>query len=317
MSPPAAATDAGRATTVGALLRIAEERLRRGAVDAPRVQATALLGHALALDRAALLARLQDPVAPASARRVESLVARRMAHEPLQYLIGRASFLDFEVRVGPGVFIPRPETEQLVDRALRAWRPDRPWAIDLCSGSGAIAIALARARPDARVIALELSPVALASARRSASDAGVEDRVYFVRSDLLAALRPPNHDPRQATRDRGQVTRDRWPEALEERLGLLVSNPPYAAEGDVVQPEVRDHEPRSAWEAGPSGLEIYRRLIPEAAALLPAGCPMLLELGYGQERQVPELLRRDGNWSAATIEADFQAIPRVLTCRRT
>ncbi len=291
MTPP---TDA-RAPTVGSVLRQAEQCLRTAEIEAPRVQASSLLGHVLGLERAQLLARLSDSVPARVAEQLDTLVARRAAHEPLQYLLGRASFLDFEVQVGPGVFIPRPETEQLVEQALAVWAVDSSLAIDLCSGSGAITIALARARPTAHIIGIEVSPVAIASARLCAEDTGVGDRVSFVRADLLAALRPDT--------------------ALAQ-LGLLVCNPPYAASGDIVQPEVRDHEPREAWEASPSGVEVYRRLIPQAAALLPRGCPLVLELGYGQEVRVPGLLRADGNWDAAQIDPDFQDIPRVLTTHR-
>ena len=134
-------------TVIGIVSRRAERRLDRAGIDAPRIEAQALLGHVLAVDRAGLLARLRDPVAAEVAARFEALLERRLAHEPLQYLVGRASFLDFEVEVGRGVFIPRPETELLVERALEEWSPDSRLAVDLCTGSGAIAIALARARP--------------------------------------------------------------------------------------------------------------------------------------------------------------------------
>jgi len=281
--------------TVDAALRVATSRLEAAGVDAPRIQATALLGHALQVDRAALLASLSDTVDPETASTFERLIELRCARHPLQYLIGRASFLDFEVRVRPGVFIPRPETEQLAEQALRLWSPSHPWVIDVGTGSGAVAIALARGSTRCRVLAIDRSPTALASAAASAIDNGVEQQISFVRSDLLSAVRscPPNNG-----------------------IGLLVSNPPYVRADDVVQPEVRDHEPVAAWAAGPLGTEIYARLIPQAAERLDTLRPMLLELGYDQAEAVTELLQRDGRWLNCRIDPDFQNIPRVLTVLR-
>lgn len=284
------------APTADGALRAAEDRLRAAGVDAPRVQATALLAHALGVSRAGVLSRLAEPLEPEAERRFAELVRLRAEERrPLQYLLGRAAFLDFELRVGPGVFIPRPETEQVVERALQVWEPDLPLALDLCTGSGAIALALARARFDARILAVDLSPSALASAAASARDLRVATRIDLVRADLLSAVRP-----------------DRW----RARLGVLVCNPPYAPRDEVVQPEVRDHEPELAWTPGPLGTEIYARLVPAAAGLLLPGRPLVLELGYGQEESVPAILEADGRWEGIRIDPDFQGIPRVLTARR-
>lgn len=277
-------------------LRAAERELTQAGIEAARIQAMALLAHTTGLTRAALLARLREPLDHENAATFRSLIQARARHHPLQYLVGQASFLDFEVRVAPGVFIPRPETEQVVERVLALWEPSLPWAIDLCCGSGVIAIALARARTDSRVTAIDVSAVALASARASAADLGVADRIEFVRADLLAAL---------------QLAAPRL-----DRLGVLVCNPPYAPRAAVTQPEVRDHEPEIAWSGGPTGIEIYERLIPQAAALLPAGRPLVLELGYGQEASVPALLADPGDWSPPQIKPDFQGIPRVLSAHR-
>lgn len=282
--------------TVDAALRLAATRLEAAGVDAPRIQATTLLGHALQIDRAALLARLSATVDAEAASTFDTLIELRCARHPLQYLIGRASFLDFEVRVGPGVFIPRPETEQLAEQALRLWNPSHPWAVDVGTGSGAIAIALARGCPHCRVLAIDCSPTAIASAAASAIDNGVERQITFVRSDLLSAVRSS---------------------PLYSDFGLLVSNPPYVRPNEVEQPEVRDHEPVTAWAAGPLGTEVYARLIPQAAERLAAGRPMLLELGYGQAQAVTELLQHDGRWLDCLIAPDFQSIPRVMTVLRS
>ena len=278
--------------SLGALLQRTETALRSGGIEAPRLQARALLGHVLGLDPAPLLARLRDPADPTTVERLRQLVRRRLAHEPLQYLLGTAHFLDFQVRVGPGVFIPRPETELLVERALELWSAPSGVAVDLCTGSGAIAIALARARPQARIVAIDQSAQALAQAAASARDTGVAGRVRFVRADLLTALR------------------------LDTEIDLVACNPPYARDRDVVQPEVRHHEPRAAWEAGPTGLEIYRRLLPQAASLLSPGTPLVLELGYDQQDGVETLAAADNRWGRVRVSADFQGIPRVLSTHR-
>jgi release factor glutamine methyltransferase len=238
------------------------------------------------------------PTAPASWRSCATPWQRRFrrASKPLQYLVGRADFLDFSVRVGPGVFIPRPETEQLVEAALAAWPAEAGRAIDICSGSGAIAIGLARARPRSRVLAIELSPPALASAARSAVDNGVGARVDLINADLLSAVSRAS--------------------AWRSTIGCIVCNPPYAATGEVAQPEVRDHEPELAWLAGSRGTEIYEAVIPQAAECLLPGRALLLELGYGQAEAVERLFRADGRWGELRVDDDFQGIPRVLTAER-
>lgn len=283
-------------TTSASALHRAETRFENGAIDAPRVQAMALLAHALGINRAGVLARLREPLAGHDAATFESLVARRLAHEPLQYILGRAHFLDFSVRVGPGVFIPRPETEQLVGTALDVWNPNHRWAIDLCCGSGVVAVALARARPSARILAIDRAAAARRMTLHNTRDHRVADRVTVCGSDLLSAV--------SAARQTG------WD------LGAIICNPPYVASGEVVQPEVRDHEPPLAWDAGPMGTEVYARIIPQAAELLPTGRPLLLELGHGQAPAVRELLASDGRWKQVTIDDDFHSIPRVLTARR-
>lgn len=282
--------------THAAALAAAEARLTAAAIEAPRVQATALLAHVLGLNRAQLLARLHDDLGAPDATAFERLIDRRAAHEPLQYILGRAHFLDFEVRVEAGVFIPRPETEQLVETALAVWDPAHHLAIDLCCGSGAIAVALARARRGARIIAIDRAAEPRRATRRNAKDLGVADRVAVVGSDLLSAFDMPR-DARAA-------------------LGAIVCNPPYAVRGEVVQPEVRDYEPALAWEGGLLGTEIYARVIPAAAQLLVAGRPLLFEVGFGQAAAVTGLLDADGRWDGVVVDEDFQAIPRVLTAYR-
>ena len=169
----AAPTDFPR---VADALRWGEQILTAEDINGPRIQATLLLGDAMGFNRAQLLANLRDPVPAAAADTYRRSIGRRAAHEPLQYIRGRAPFLDFEVEIGPGVFIPRPETEMVVEEALALWQPteEAPWAVDVGTGSGIISIALARSRAIARICTVDRSPAPLLTARRNAcSEAGV------------------------------------------------------------------------------------------------------------------------------------------------
>ena len=155
--------------TVGEALRAAEEQLSGAGISGARMEASMLLGHVLGFSRAALLAGLSDPLNDEQQRHFHGLVERRAKREPLQYIRGLAPFLDFDLRVHPGVFIPRPETEQLVERALELWKPDDGhWAVDVGTGSGAIAIGLALGQPKGHILAIDQSTVALGAATRNA-----------------------------------------------------------------------------------------------------------------------------------------------------
>jgi release factor glutamine methyltransferase len=283
------------AVTVGTALRAAERRLEEAGIAGARLEATLLLGHLLGHSRAQLLAALSDPLTDEQVDAYEALTDRRSRREPLQYLRGCAPFLDFELEVAPGVLIPRPETETLVERALELWDPaDGRWAVDVGTGSGAIAIGLARARPEGWVLAVDRSPLALEMTGRNAERLGVRKRIALVRGNFLRAL-----------------------DLSPDDIGIIVSNPPYVADGDEVDEEVRGHEPREAWAAGPTGLEAYQRIIPEAAGLLRPGRYLVLELGYGQEEAVCALLDDAGGWEKPSVDEDFRGIRRILAVRRS
>lgn len=285
------------AANVGGALREAEQRLTQAGISGARFEATLLLGHVLGHSRAQLLAALSDLLTEAQLERFTRLTERRACREPLQYLRGRAPFMDFELEVGPGVLIPRPETELVVERALELWDPANgahgAWAVDVGCGSGAIAIGLARAQPGGHVLAVDQSTIALDTTVHNAERLGVRGRIALVRGDFLRAL-----------------------DLSPDDIGIIVSNPPYVAADDEVEEEVRLHEPHPAWAAGPTGLEAYQRIIPEAAALLRPGRPLVLELGYGQADSVRRLLEDCGGWDEPEIDPDYQGIARVLAVRR-
>ena len=255
-----------------------------------RRDAELLLMHVTGLDRAQLLTRPEYRLSADDTDHYRRLVARRAASEPLQYITGAQEFFGLRFKVTPDVLIPRPETEHLVEAVLTRVAKDGPARIvDVGSGSGAIAVALAHSLPRAELTALDISPAALKAARQNAENNGVADRIRFVESNLFSAI-------------------------AGERFDIIVSNPPYIAESDrlTLEAQVRDYEPHRALFAGPTGLEIYQRLIPQAAALLMPGGWLMLEIGAGQKSSLQQLLE---SWSNVDFLPDLQGIPRVAVAQ--
>ena len=220
----------------------------------------------------------------------QSLVTRRAAGEPIQYITGTTEFYGLPFYVAPGVLIPRPETEHLVEEVLRlAAQFPSPHIADIGTGSGAIAVALAHSLPNVQITATDLSPQALTIARRNAEQNAVH--IEFLEGDLLSPLR-------------------------EQRYDIVASNPPYIPERDraSLSIEVRDHEPSSALFAGNDGLDIYRRLIPAAIANLNPGGFLVMEIGYDQQPLIAELLA-ESNYADLRFLPDYQGIPRVAIAR--
>jgi release factor glutamine methyltransferase len=258
-----------------------------------RTDAELLAAHVLGTSRGRLL--LHDTWTDDSAATFESLVARRAGREPLQHLIGTVWFAGVELAVGPGVFVPRPETELLVAWALTQPLPPAPTILDLCSGTGAIALAVAHARPDADVIAVERDPVALAWLRRNASDrAGAGDRpIRIVAGDAT--------DPAVTATRNGSVD-------------LVLSNPPYVPDDTPVPAEVADHDPAAAVFAGPDGLAVIRPVIARAAALVRRGGWIGIE--HDESHGAAVAVRLDAAaFNAPTLHRDLAGRPRFTTAR--
>lgn len=268
---------------------IFKDALSSGAARISPRDAELLLRFATGKDKAFLLTHPSAKLTPEQQATYEEWVNRRAHHEPLQYITGEQEFYGLAMRVTPDVLIPRPETEHLVEAALaRLARSAALRIADVGTGSGAIAIALAHQLPKARLTALDSSQAALQIARENAERHHVAERLQFVDSDLLSAV-------------------------AAEKFDAIVSNPPYVPEGEKLEPQVRDYEPHAALFAGPTGLEIYQRLIPQAReALRPQGW-LLLEIGHGQLEALAVLL---GGWRDLRFIEDLQGIPRVACARK-
>ncbi len=269
--------------------------LAAAGIDAPRVEAELLAVHVLGVPRGRLA--LADGLTPDQLDRYDALVARRADREPLQHLTGSAAFRHLELAVGPGVFVPRPETELLAGWGVDQARAGGPVVVDLCSGSGAIALAVAQEAPAARVVAVERSPAALAWLRRNAADrAAAGDRpVEVVAADVT---------------DPGLLS------DLEGRVDVLLCNPPYVPRAVEVPPEVAAHDPDEAVFGGADGLDVIRPVLARAARLLRPGGVLGVEHDDTHGAAVPALLVADGRYEAVEEHRDLAGRPRFATARR-
>ncbi len=272
-------------------MRWARGVLARAGIESPRVEADALLAEALDAPRYASYVEPGAVLTEGEQAQFVAMVERRARREPIQYVLGRETFRGMDLAVTPDVLIPRPETEGVVAAALDAVvGRERPVIADVGTGSGCIALAVAAARPDATVYAADRSARALAVARCNAERLGLSGRVRFLEGDWFAPLA-----------------------AEGVRADVVVSNPPYVADGeyDRLQEEVRS-EPAEALRGGPDGLEFYRRITAEARAVLAPGGRIVIELGFGQAEAVRTLAEQSG-FVVERVDEDFHGIARVMT----
>lgn len=288
---------AGGVMTVGELTRVGTAWLARAGIGQAGRETVWLLERALGMTALDLRLNESRTVAGEALSRARQLLARRASREPLQYLLGTQEFCGLEFEVNQAVLIPRPETELLVETALRCAGSSpatrRPVVADIGTGSGCIAVALATRLPRGMVYAVDCSREALRVACRNADRLGAADRVVFLEGDLLAPLEA-----------RG----------LGNRLDLIVANPPYIAERnwDELQPEVRLFEPRIALAGGHDGLAVYRRLVPAAARGLRTGGWLVMEVGQGQAEAVRALIEATGCYGPVEVFPDQAGILRVV-----
>ncbi|WP_321530277.1 peptide chain release factor N(5)-glutamine methyltransferase [uncultured Desulfuromonas sp.] len=276
--------------TVLSVLRWTAEYLKEKGIDSPRLDAELLIGDALNKDRVGLYLCYDQPLQPEELTKIRQLVARRAKREPLQYIVGHTEFWSLPFKVAPGVLIPRGDTEILVEEALRLLEDttiSQQPVLDVGTGSGAIAVAMAHSCPELQVEAVDLQPEALVQAQANAERNGVADRVCFRQQDMAALSGGPYR--------------------------LVVSNPPYIREDEMdgLMPEVRDHEPAVALQAGSDGLDCYRLLCEQALNLLTPGGWLLVEVGAGQADDVAALMVRHG-LSETFQREDYNGIVRVV-----
>ena len=289
--------------SVGEALLSATGWLRAGGSRSPRLDAELLLATALGVDRAELFRTPERVLSRNEERRFDGYVVRRQGREPVAYIRGRRAFRTIELEVSPAVLIPRPETETLVEVALEALAavpggaaapgPYEPLALDVGTGSGCIALALAAEDPYVHVVAVDVDEAAVQVARRNAARLGLGGRVDIALSDLFAGLAPL------------------------QRFDVIVSNPPYVpdAEYATLEPNVRDFEPRLALHGGEDGLDVYRRLVVEAVPRLLPGGMLAVEVGCGQAAAVRALFAGAGAFAPAQERPDLGGTPRVVSAK--
>ena len=268
-------------------VREATERLREVS-EAPRLEAELLMARAIDMPRSFLFAHPEDELDDAALRRLQETVARRLGGEPMAYITGVREFWSMELAVSPATLVPRPETELLVDVALRDIPRKAAWRIlDLGTGSGAIAIALGRERPLCSITAIDISPAALAVARENANRNAVGN-VNFLEGDWTAPVRT-------------------------RRFEVIVSNPPYVGDGDEALEALRA-EPQLALTAGPDGLAAIEILARDCPALMADDGLLVLEHGAGQQAAVADRLLAYG-WTSIRCYDDYSGLPRVTSAR--
>ncbi len=285
--------------TIGGLIRWTQEFFAGRGLDSARLEAEILLAHTLGLQRIELYTNFDRPVTETERADFRGLVRRRAERCPTAYLTGVRGFMSLEFRVTPDVLIPRPDTEHLVEAVLErvASKQSKPLIADIGTGSGCICIALAARLPDARFIATDISEAALAVAGENAQRHGVEDRIKFVRGDMLKPLKA---------------------EAPAGKIDFILSNPPYISEEEWpgLMPEVREHEPRQALLAEGDPLRYYSAIAEGAEALLaPGGC-LIFEVGAGRAAAVTEICKEKLTHCDVSVVKDYAGIERIVIAEK-
>lgn len=276
---------------VEAALNSAAGRLREAGIAEPRREAASLLAYVLRKDPVFLIAHPEHELTADKSLLFKSVVNRRAKREPFQYIVGRQEFYGLEFEVRPGVLVPRPETEILVEAAVEILsRMDDPHFFEIGVGSGCIVTSILNAVPRGRAEAVDISNIALAVAAQNASRHNVADRLMLRQADLFENATGP--------------------------FDLVVSNPPYIPDADIetLQPEVRDFEPLAALAAGADGLAVIRRIIRDAPSHLRPGGFLLIEIGYGQAKRVEHLFAAE-SWEKVDFLGDLQGIARTVRAR--
>ncbi len=280
--------------TIKELLAWTTTHFKEKGIEAAKREAELLLAHVLQTTRTDLIMRFEEEPTDAERAKFKELIKRRGDGWPVAYLVGSRDFYLLTFEVDPGVLVPRPDTETLVVEAINRLKPlTAPTVLDIGTGSGCIAISLAHWKKDAHVTATDISPDALAVAKRNAAKHGVADRMTFLQGDLFAPLPSTQFD-------------------------MVVSNPPYIAQSEFADlaPEVRDHEPRQALDGGPDGLAYYRRIAAGVGPFLKPGGSLLLEIGWKQDDAVRSILAERPELELGPTLKDMGKNPRVVTAKK-
>jgi len=280
------------------LVAKAEKTLREAGVPSPRVDAELIIAHVLKKSRTGLYLEARLELGEEQLDQIQRLIAQRVRRIPLQLLLGTCEFMGIEFQVRPGVFIPRPETEVVVEAATEALKDlgcTSPRMVDVGTGCGVIAIGLAKRLEACSIVATDISPVAVEIARQNAILNRVDSLVAFVVGDALEFVKP---DCRQ--------------------FDIVVSNPPYVRSSEIgdLEPEVKDHDPRAAIDGGPDGLRFFERIAPQAASLIRRDGLIVLEIGADQASEVGSILRRSG-FGEIEIRKDLAGRDRVILGKRS
>lgn len=279
--------------TVGQAVNAATQRLEEAHISTARLDAQVILAHVLGVERSWLFAHYEHILSPEYADRYTELVVRRTAHEPVAYLVNRREFYGIDLYVDPRVLIPRPETEMLVDQVLTEATirdPQQLVVADVGTGSGAISIAVAANAPNTKIYALDASADALAVAQHNVEFNELSERVRLIQSDLLAQL--------------------------PERADIIVANLPYVTSSDyrTLAPDVRDYEPTHALVAGPRGLDLIARLLPQLPDHCKPGCLIVLEIGHNQGDAVLRLVEKVlPQATQLELQRDYQGHDRIVS----
>jgi release factor glutamine methyltransferase len=279
------------------LYREAVDRLSQAGIANAKLEALWIVEDALGVSRVRILSYGEDVLDAENYQRAISLIERRAGQEPLQYVLGSQEFCGLDMLVNPGVLIPRPESELLVEEAISLLEAHpQPVILDVGTGSGCLAISIGLALKRARVIASDRSLLALQVARTNARKHGIGSRIFWLAGDLLAPL---------------------LSSGLAGKVTAIIANLPYIShdEWDRLSPEVKDFEPHLALDGGPDGLDIYRRLLQEAPGILASGGRILMEIGIGQVDRLCREVSASSVFEVENIQPDLQGIPRMVCLR--
>jgi release factor glutamine methyltransferase len=285
--------------TVGELLKVTTDFLQRRNIDSPRLSAEILLAHQLCLDRIQLYLSFEQPLQEEEVEGYRSLIKRRVSREPIQYITGVQEFWSLEFNVGPRVLVPRPETEVLIEQVIDLHKgkklSDQPRILDLGTGCGAIAIALGKEIPEAKIWASDISQDAMDVARQNAIKHGVDERIHFLLGDMFQPFRGGNL-----------------------LFQVIVSNPPYIPSDafDSLAPEVKDHEPRLALDGGKDGMAYVTKIVLGGADYLTAQGWILVEMDPDQTSNASDLMEKTGRYRTPTRIKDYSRRFRVVVAQK-